>query len=240
MHQSALKLPEALQALNRVPSLLSSIGCADGDLVVLIGGSNAVVTQAVGLLRPRCAELMIKHRLLNVSSDELNLCWIVDFPLFEPTGHSAPSASLQSVHHPFTAPVPQQESIVSGARAGDNPSALLEVRAQSYDLVLNGHEIAGGSIRIHTESLQRHVFGLLGADTTVFNHLLDAFRCGAPPHGGIALGLDRFASLLCGASSISDVIAFPKTSSGQDLLSHAPAAVAPSALAEYHLKVDKQ
>jgi aspartyl-tRNA synthetase len=179
--------------------------------------------------------------------DALHFSWVIDFPLFE-----LADGKLASVHHPFTAPAPEDEATLRAAAAAaaaadarratisaENP--LLSLRAQSYDLVLNGAEVGGGSVRIHERALQEGVLSLLGASAaTQLGHLLEALSYGAPPHGGFALGLDRFVATLCGAESIRDVIAFPKNLQGHDPLTGAPSEVDAEALAEYGLRVAKE
>jgi aspartyl-tRNA synthetase len=163
--------------------------------------------------------------------DAWNFLWITDFPLFEKNdkGHWVSS------HHPFTAPRPEHLDAMS-----TDPG---RVRAQAYDLVLNGNEIGGGSIRIHQSEVQARVFAALGLSEEdaqrKFGFLLEAFKYGPPPHGGIALGLDRVAMLMCCAESLRDVIAFPKTQRGQDLMTSCPTPVEPSQLEELGIIVDR-
>jgi aspartyl-tRNA synthetase len=156
---------------------------------------------------------------------------VLDFPLFE---RDEETRALTPAHHPFTAPAPGSEQL-----SGD-PLAL---RAQHYDVVLNGMELGSGSIRIHNPQLQRKVFDLLGyAPEEVerrFGFLLEAFDYGAPPHGGIALGVDRIILLMAGGDSIREVIAFPKNQRFQDLMIDAPTPVEPAVLRELHLRTDK-
>lgn len=138
---------------------------------------------------------------------------------------------MESCHHPFTAP---SSNIL-------NEKDLASVRGQHYDLVVNGSEIGGGSIRIHSANLQKEVFSILGLSASQisdFSHLLDAFRFGCPPHGGIALGLDRLLAIICQASSIRDVIAFPKSNIGNDLMCSSPSEVSSERLAEYFIKTE--
>jgi aspartyl-tRNA synthetase len=160
------------------------------------------------------------------------LLWVHEFPLFE---FSEAEGRLVSCHHPFTAPRPEDARLLE-----IDPS---KVRALAYDLVLDGMEIGGGSIRIHRSDLQAKVFQVLGIGRdeaeTKFGFLLQALRMGAPPHGGIALGVDRTTAILTGCSSIRDVIAFPKTASGVDLMTGAPSQVTPTQLKELSIRVDR-
>ncbi|CCX35438.1 Aspartyl-tRNA synthetase,mitochondrial [Taphrina deformans PYCC 5710] len=169
-----------------------------------------------------------------------SLCWITDFPLFSPSAADEPgqhgSVGLSSTHHPFTAPHPADLHLLESG----SPAALRRVRGLHYDLVMNGVEIGGGSIRIHRAELQRRVFGVLGmsaARTAQFDHLLRVLESGCPPHGGFAMGFDRFVAMYCGRTSIRDVIAFPKTGGGADVLVGSPSEVGPGTLREYHLDV---
>ena len=168
--------------------------------------------------------------------DEMNrqtcFLWVSDFPLFTPSTDRA--GGWDSTHHPFTAPVPADEPLVLAAPE--------KVRGQHYDLVLNGVEIGGGSIRIHDANLQRAIFEsvlrLEPEQCSSFAHLVEALQYGCPPHGGIALGFDRVMALLCGTPTIRDVIAFPKSNYSQgEPMVQSPAAVKPERLAEYHISV---
>jgi aspartyl-tRNA synthetase len=156
--------------------------------------------------------------------------WVVDFPMFE---WDADAKRWVAMHHPFTAPKNEDPAALQAA-----PAAAL---AKAYDLVLNGSEIGGGSVRIHRQELQSTVFGLLGIEAEEaqkkFGFLLDALKFGAPPHGGIAFGLDRLAMLMSGADSIREVIAFPKTQTAADLLTDAPTEVSEAQLRELHVRV---
>ncbi|MBP9869801.1 aspartate--tRNA ligase [Patescibacteria group bacterium] len=163
--------------------------------------------------------------------NELAFCWIVDFPMFE----TDDAGGVQAVHHPFTSPKAEDAHLLE--------SEPLSVRANAYDLVLNGYEIGGGSIRIHSRELQNRVFELLGLDAETiqsrFGHMLEAFEYGAPPHGGIAPGIDRIAMILAGEPNIREVIAFPKTGDARDPLMGAPSEIEQKRLDEAHINIKK-
>jgi aspartyl-tRNA synthetase len=200
----------------------AAAGLQEGDLVFLQFGTKKLVNTVLGALR-----LHVAGKLDLIPKNQWRFCWVTDFPLFEVSdeGH------LVASHHPFTAP--NSEDL---ERLESDPAS---VRARAYDLTLNGNEIAGGSIRIHQSDLQARVFRALGLSDedakAKFGFLLEAFKYGPPPHGGIAAGVDRLAMLLCGAESLRDVIAFPKTQKGTDLMTDAPSNVAKRQLDELHI-----
>lgn len=161
----------------------------------------------------------------------MNFLWVVDFPLFTP---NTETGELETTHHPFAAPHPDDMGCLN------DPENYAKCRSLAYDLVLNGQEIGGGSIRIHNASLQRKILNdILRLDSEHLEHLLDALESGCPPHGGIALGIDRLLSIICRTNSIRDVIAFPKSTKGKDLLSKAPTDISPEELNLYHLSIKK-
>lgn len=161
--------------------------------------------------------------------EQLNFLWVCDFPLFTV---DRDSGNVGSEHHPFTAPLPEDEDIVSSC----DSSRLERVRGQHYDLVVNGVELGGGSVRIHSAQLQELVLrDILKVPLDEFEHLLKGLRSGCPPHAGIALGFDRLMAVLCRAKSLREVLAFPKSFLGKDLLTGAPSSVTPQELATYHI-----
>lgn len=155
--------------------------------------------------------------------------WIIDFPMFD---YNEETGNLESVHHPFTAPHPDDVDAFTNCKEED----IIKLRSQAYDLVLNGQEIGGGSIRIHNRDMQQFVLEqILNIPHEDLAHLLNALESGCPPHGGIALGLDRLLSIICRTSSIRDVIAFPKSLNGRDPLSNAPIPISDEEKALYHI-----
>jgi aspartyl-tRNA synthetase len=203
---------------------LNTAGAGQGDLLLLAAGPHALTTKVLGQLR-----LGIARRDNLLDPNRYEFLWVVDFPMFE---WLEEEKRWEFMHHPFTAPLESD-----AARLESDPGS---VRARAYDLVLNGSEIGGGSIRIHDQRLQRLVFKLLGMSDEEarlrFGFFVDALEFGTPPHGGIALGLDRIVAILAGEQSIREVIAFPKTAQAVDLMAGAPSAVDPKQLRELRIK----
>ncbi|XP_020654196.3 aspartate--tRNA ligase, mitochondrial isoform X1 [Pogona vitticeps] len=209
-------------------ALIRAVRANAGDVVLLSAGEHEKVCSALGKVRLESADLLEAGGLPLRDPSAFHFLWVVDFPLFLQKEENP--AELESAHHPFTAPHPSDEHLLYTEPA--------KVRGQHYDLVLNGNEIGGGSIRIHNAKQQRFILeDILKEDTELLSHLLEALDCGAPPHGGIALGLDRLICLVVGAKSIRDVIAFPKSFKGRDLMSNAPDYVTPQELEPYHVQV---
>ncbi len=203
-------------------ALAERMGFEDGDVLFFGADKAQAVSDVLGRVRLRVADLL----KLTEGSNELNFLWVVDFPLLQ---FSPEDNCWAAVHHPFTRPKTEDLALME---AGD----YAKVRAVAYDVVLNGVELGGGSIRIHERDLQAKLFAALGVSEEEqqhkFGHILKAFSFGAPPHGGIALGLDRLVMLICGAESIREVIAFPKNNRGTDLMTQSPVSVEPRQLRE--------
>lgn len=207
-----------------VQNLIDRTGAKEGDIVFFGADSFEVACNALGNVRLACADYFNLR-----DPNKLACCWIVDFPLFE---YSEEEGKLVSAHHPFTSPKDEHVELLD--------SAPEKVLAKAYDVALNGSEIGGGSIRIHSPIVQRKIFESLGiADEDIdrrFGHMIDAFAYGAPPHGGIAWGLDRIVMLLMDEPNIREVIAFPKDSKAKDLMTGAPSTLPEDAIAEMHIK----
>jgi aspartyl-tRNA synthetase len=208
-------------------ALSSRMGIEEGDLILFGAGEWDMVCTVLGRIRLRVAEILG----LIKDPDALEFLWIVDFPLL---AYSADEEKWNAVHHPFTRPRSEDIPLLESGEFG-------KVRAQAYDVVLNGVEIGGGSIRIHERDLQAKMFEVLGIppdkQSLLFPHLLKAFRFGAPPHGGIALGVDRLVMLAVGTDNIRDVVAFPKNNRGEDLMMNSPSAAEPQQLRDLGLQI---
>ncbi len=218
---------EKFFAPDQIAAVNAALGAGDGDLLLFVADREAVAAQALGALR---LELAARYDLIPAGRHDP--LWVVDFPMF---GYDEAGDRWDALHHPFTAPGPAPgETELSFADPG-------RLRSRAYDLVVDGNELGGGSIRIHTPELQSQVLAAIGLDAdeaeTRFGFLLDALRYGAPPHGGIAFGIDRIVALVAGRDSLREVIAFPKTASGADPLTGAPARVDERQLAELGIRL---
>lgn len=205
----------------------NAFGAKPGDLILILSGDDVMKT------RKQLCELRLEmgNQLGLRDKDKFVCLWVIDFPLFE---WNEDDQRFYAMHHPFTSPNPDDIPLLD-----TDPGA---VRANAYDMVINGVEVGGGSIRIHDSQLQDKMFKLLGFTEEraqeQFGFLMNAFKYGAPPHGGLAYGLDRFVSLFAGLDSIRDCIAFPKNNSGRDVMLDAPGVLDPAQLDELNLIVD--
>ncbi len=210
-------------------ALTERLGIEDGDMVFFAAAPWEQACAILGRIRLESAQLLVKRGKLTIRADDWKFLWVIEFPLMS---YDEEQGRFVATHHPFTAPVPEDIHLLD-----TDPKA---VRGQHYDLVLNGMELGGGSIRIHQPAVQKKVFEdvlKIPADVVEsrFGYMLKAFSYGAPPHGGIAFGLDRLCALLCGTTSIRDVIAFPKTQKGQCLMTQSPTPVTAKQLKELHI-----
>lgn len=212
-------------------ALTSKLQIAEGDLILFAADQWLTACEILGKIRLYAADVLKQSGKLTIPADRFDFLWVVDFPLLS---FDKEQNRWYSSHHPFTAPVAEDIQFLK-----TDPK---KVRGQHYDIVVNGCELGGGSIRIHQPDVQKTVFEevlqIPPEETKLrFGYMLDAFRYGAPPHGGIALGFDRLMAILCSTPSIRDVIAFPKTAKGTCLMTDSPAPVAPKQLRELHLEL---
>ena len=212
-------------------ALTEKLNIEEGDLVLFAAGEWLNSCEILGRIRLYAAGKLVDMEKLSIPNDQFNFLWVVDFPLL---AYDREMDRWYSSHHPFTSPVAEDAEFLT--------SDPKRVRGQHYDVVVNGVELGGGSIRIHQPDLQKTVFEdvlQLTPEITEarFGYMLEAFKFGCPPHGGIALGFDRLIALLCGADSIRDVVAFPKTAKGTCLMTDSPGAVEPRQLRDLHIEV---
>ena len=209
-------------------SIEKAVDAVPGDLILIVADKQEIVNQSLGALR-----LNIAGRLNLISKDRFDFLWVTRFPLIE---YNEDEGRFQAIHHPFTSPLYEDLQMLD-----ETPE---KVKARAYDLVLNGVEIGGGSVRIHDITTQEKIFAILGISKaeaeSKFGFLLEALRYGAPPHAGMAIGFDRLAAIMSGADSIREVIAFPKTSSASCLLTNAPSEVEIEQLNELGLTLKKK
>src|SRR6266403_2603431 len=212
-------------------ALTQKLAIEEGDLILFAADQWLTACEILGKIRLYCADVLKAQGKLSIPADRFDFLWVVDFPLLS---FDKEQNRWYSSHHPFTAPVAEDIPLLK--------TEPKKVRGQHYDIVVNGVELGGGSIRIHQRDVQKTVFEevlqIPPEETQLrFGYLLEAFRYGAPPHGGIALGLDRLLAVLCGTPSIRDVIAFPKTAKGACLMTETPSVVSPRQLRDLHIEV---
>jgi aspartyl-tRNA synthetase len=212
-------------------ALTQKLKIEEGDLILFAADQWLNACEILGKIRLYCADVLKAQNKLTIDPHQFNFLWVVDFPLL---GFDREQNRWYSSHHPFTAPVKDDEALLT--------SDPKRVRGQHYDIVVNGVELGGGSIRIHDPAVQKVIFEQVlqipPEETKLrFGYMLEAFRYGAPPHGGIALGFDRLIAILCGTPSIRDVIAFPKTAKGTDLMTDSPSTVEPKQLRDLHIEL---
>ncbi len=210
-----------------VKEIFAVLDAEPGDLLLFVADKPQIVADSLGHLR-----IEIAKRLNLIDENELNFLWVIDFPLLE---WDEEEKRYTAMHHPFTSPIAEDIELMTTERAG-------EIRAEAYDMVLNGVEIGGGSLRIYRRELQEKMFRLLGMSDEEarekFGYLMDAFEYGTPPHGGLAFGIDRMVMLMAKKDSIREVIPFPKTQSATDLMTNAPSDVSERQLKELHIKLN--
>jgi aspartyl-tRNA synthetase len=208
----------------QIQALSARMEAESGDLLMFVADKPAITAESLGHLR-----LEIARREKLIDENKMSFLWVTEFPLFE---YNDDEKRWNAVHHPFTAPMDEDLPYLE--------KDLRQVRSKAYDLILNGTELGGGSIRIHQPHIQKQIFAVLGLSAEEsaekFGFLLEAFEYGAPPHGGIAFGLDRLIMLLSGRESIRDVIAFPKTQSSACLMTQSPGAVSAEQLKELKIQ----
>jgi aspartyl-tRNA synthetase len=224
----------------KLRAIAEAMAAKNDDLVLILAGPEERTRKAISELRMEMAERLGLRR-----KDEFKLLWVLDFPLFE---YDEEGNRWVARHHPFTSPKPDQiETMINNNPVIENAAAYLEhpyanIKANAYDMVLNGNEIGGGSIRIHQRELQEKMFAALGMDKEEQQHkfgfLLGAFEYGAPPHGGIAFGFDRLCAIIGGSEGIRDFIAFPKNNAGRDVMLDAPSEIDAKQFDELQIKLD--
>jgi aspartyl-tRNA synthetase len=212
-------------------ALTAKLEIQEGDLILFAADQWLNACEILGKIRLYCADVLKGQGKLTIPADQFNFLWVIEFPLL---GFDREMNRWYSSHHPFTAPVAEDIPLLKA-----DPK---KVRGQHYDIVVNGVELGGGSIRIHQPDVQKTIFQDLlqispEETQSRFGYMLEAFKYGAPPHGGIALGFDRLCAILCGTTSIRDVIAFPKTAKGVDLMTESPSTVTPRQLRDLHIEV---